>query len=334
MTITPTLAVVAALAAMLVIAVAERLHSRRVFRVARLAFGAARPPRRAMALASLLRILGAGAATWGLLFLAAWDPIAIDATPAKNASSHLLILLDVSPSMQLKDAGPHDAKLSRAARAGEVVQAILDRLDMESTRITIVAFYTDALPIVQDTFDKEVVRNALDGLPMYVAFEPGPTNLQNGLDKGYEIARKWPLDSATLVIITDGDVTATRAESAPGSIADTIVVGVGDSVRSMAVHGHNSRQETSTLKQVALRLGGTYHDGNVKHIPSEVIRGLTMVAPRIGGHWSLRDLAILLAVSGCSALAFATPLLRFLGRGVRGRTPATVASRTPSEAIA
>jgi Ca-activated chloride channel family protein len=330
----PEIAVVIALAVSVLVVAAEWLHARRVERVRRLAFGESRMPQRAMFAASLLRVVGAGAAAWGLLFLVGYDPVAVDTTPSKAASNHLLLLLDVSPSMQLQDAGAQDPKISRAQRAGEVVQAVLDRLDMESTRITIVAFYTDALPVVRDTFDKEVVRNALDGLPMYVAFEPGPTDLRKGLEQAWDIARKWPPDSATLLIVTDGDVTATHTESTPASIADTIIVGLGDPVRGMIVNGHSSRQDTASLKRVAMQLGGIYHDGNAKHIPSQVIRDLTMVAPRIGAHWSLRDLAIALAALGLGALSAAAPLLRFLMFCVRVRASTLSALHPSRKAIA
>ncbi len=308
------LAVPIAIACAILVAIGEWLHGRRTGRVARLAFGPTGRASRWTIIVGPARTIAAGLAAWGLLFLASWDPVEIDRAPAKIASNHLLVLLDVSPSMQLKDAGAQESKISRAERAGEVVQAVLDRLDMERTRITIVAFYTKALPIVQDTFDKEVVRNALDGLPMYVAFEPGPTDLVAGLAKAHELARVWPADSSTLLIVTDGDVTATASASTPASIADTIVVGLGDSQRGMVVNGHSSRQDSMGLRQLALRLGGTYHDGNRKHLPSDVIAGLTMVAPRVGGNWSQRDLAILCMAAGCLTLALTTPVLLFVGK--------------------
>ena len=194
------------------------------------------------------------------------------------------------------------------------MQAVLDRLDMENTRISIVAFYTDALAIVQDTFDKEVIRNALDGLPMYTAFESGPTDLKKGLVKAFEIARLWPADSATLLIVTDGDVATGIPSVIPSSIADTIVVGLGDPVKSSDVNGHASRQDTMGLRQLATRLGGFYHDGNRKHLPSDVVNSLTMIAPRVGGNWSVRDLALLAVGIGCSTLAFIGPLLTLFGR--------------------
>ena len=306
--------IIIAFAVLVFVGIAEWLHARRVARVARLAFGPSGRASRWTIVVAPSRTIAAALATWGLMFLVTYDPIEIERKPAKIASNHLLVLLDVSPSMQLKDSGAEAQGISRAKRAGEVVQAVLDRLDMENTRISIVAFYTDALAIVQDTFDKEVIRNALDGLPMYTAFEPGPTDLKKGLVKAFEIARLWPADSATLLIVTDGDVATGIPSVIPSSIADTIVVGLGDPVKSSDVNGHASRQDTMGLRQLATRLGGFYHDGNRKHLPSDVVNSLTMIAPRVGGNWSVRDLALLAVGIGCSTLAFIGPLLTFFGR--------------------
>ena len=306
--------IIIAFAVLVFVGIAEWLHARRVARVARLAFGPSGRASRWTIVVAPSRTIAAALATWGLMFLVTYDPIEIDRKPAKIASNHLLVLLDVSPSMQLKDSGAEAQGISRAKRAGEVVQAVLDRLDMENTRISIVAFYTDALAIVQDTFDKEVIRNALDGLPMYTAFESGPTDLKKGLVKAFEIARLWPADSATLLIVTDGDVATGIPSVIPSSIADTIVIGLGDPVKSTNVNGHASRQDTMGLRQLATRLGGFYHDGNRKHLPSDVVNSLTMIAPRVGGNWSVRDLALLAVGIGCSTLAFIGPLLTFFGR--------------------
>ena len=306
--------IIIAFAVLVIVGIAEWLHARRVARVARLAFGPSGRASNWTIVVAPSRTIAAALATWGLMFLVTYDPIEIDRKPAKIASNHLLVLLDVSPSMQLKDSGAEAQGISRAKRAGEVVQAVLDRLDMENTRISIVAFYTDALAIVQDTFDKEVIRNALDGLPMYTAFESGPTDLKKGLVKAFEIARLWPADSATLLIVTDGDVATGIPSVIPSSIADTIVVGLGDPVKSSDVNGHASRQDTMGLRQLATRLGGFYHDGNRKHLPSEVVNSLTMIAPRVGGNWSVRDLALLAVGIGCSTLAFIGPLLTLFGR--------------------
>jgi Ca-activated chloride channel family protein len=221
--------------------------------------------------------------------------------------------------MMLKDAGPEAEKVSRGAWAGKLVQGILNRLDTETTRVTLFAFYTSALPVVQETFDKEVIRNALDGLPMYVAFEPGPTDMHKGISKALDHARIWPRRSAMLVVVSDGDASgwggANQAPlSRPDSIADSIVIGVGDPFRSSVINGHSSRQDASALKQLAARLGGTYHDGNQKHLPSSVLANLSLTSPRPGPVVNLREAALAALGAGASLLALLGPALVLFGR--------------------
>ncbi|MCP4938152.1 MAG: VWA domain-containing protein, partial [Phycisphaeraceae bacterium] len=236
-------------------------------------------------------------------------------TPTREASRHLLIALDVSPSMQLVDAGPDAEKESRAIRAGRIVQGVLDRLDASTTRVSLVAFYTDALPVLTETFDKEVVRNALDGLPMSTAFESGATKITEGVTKSLETARSWMPGTATLLVVSDGDeLTSTAVPALPASIADVLVVGVGDPQQTMSVGGHASRQDTVSLKQLAARLGGVYHQGNTRHPPSRLLEDLTMIEPRLSDADGLRELAIYSSVAGVAALALLGPLLSIAGR--------------------
>lgn len=314
----PTLSLAIAIGVAAVVAVAEWRHWRGVARVGRLAFGPVGRPALWVRTVPVLRTIAAGMAAWGLLFLSSYDPVQLDKRPSREASKQVLIALDASPSMHLKDAGPDVEKQTRAVWAGKVVQGVLDRLDMETTRITIAAFYTDMLPVVQETFDKEVVRNALDGLPMYVAFEPGGTKVHEGVRKALELARPWKRDSGLLVVVSDGDSgDASSAIRVPDSIADAIVIGVGDPTRGMSIAGRSSRQDVNGLKQLAARLGGTYHEGNSRHLPSGVLDRLTMVQPRTGGMIGLRDLALLCTAIGCSTLALLGPALSLFGRPSR-----------------
>jgi Ca-activated chloride channel family protein len=320
-------------AVLLLVYAAERLHARRVGRVSRLAFGpGGRPARWALA-APWIRCVGAAAVAWGAATLMVFDPVQTYDKPKREASKQLLICMDVSPSMQLKDAGPDPEKVSRAMWAGKVVQGILDRLDTETTRVTLYAFYTKALPVVVETFDKDVVGNALDGLPMYVAFEPGPTDMHMGVSKTLEHARVWPSKSAVLVVVSDGDTSANQGTlRVPDSIADTLVIGVGDPFRSTMVNGHSSRQDTDSLKQLAARLKGVYHEGNQKHLPTKVLDRLTVMDPRKSGLVGLREAALVAIGAGGAMIALVGPALVLFGRGgAYARARAGVAKRSETE---
>ena len=92
------------------------------------------------------------------------------------------------------------------------------------------------------------------------------------------------------------------------------MIGVGDPYRSLAIAGHSSRQDTTSLKQLAARLGGHYHQGNEKHLPSSILEELTMIEPRLSDQTSLRELALLLTGLSAVVLAAITPALALLGR--------------------
>jgi len=296
------------------IGIAEWLHQRRVQRVAYLAFGEEGRPRRWVYAVPVIRILSVALAVWGMAVLLFLEPSAVDKEPTSEASKHLLVCLDASPSMFVEDAGP-DGKTKRAIWAGEVIQAILDRLDTETTRVTVFAVYTKSIPVIEDTFDMNVVRNLLDGLPLYAAFESGSTKLSTGINDALTYAKQWKPDSSTLLIVSDGDSDERpQIRSIPSSIADTIIVGVGDPVRPTMISGHRSTQDVASLKSLASKMKGFYHQGNNKHLPSNILNKLTMIRPRIGEGMGLREWAVLCIGIGGSILAMLGPALLLFGR--------------------
>ena len=305
--------IIASIAALAMV-VAEWLHAQRSRRVARLAFGATGRPRLWVVVTPAVRVVAVTLLAWGLTVLLLLSPEAIEKEPTQDASKHLLVCLDASPSMYVEDAGP-SGKIKRSMWAGEVIQAILDRLDTETTRVTVFAVYTKSLPVIEDTFDMNVVRNLLDGLPLYAAFTAGPTKLSSGVNDALLYARQWKANSATLLVISDGDSEeSVNIRGIPPSIADTIVVGVGDPVRPTMVAGHRSTQDTQSLKLLANKLKGIYHQGNSKHLPSSVLSELTMIRPRIGEGLGMRELAIVCIGAGGIALGLVGPMLILLGR--------------------
>jgi Ca-activated chloride channel family protein len=330
-------AILAGALAALVVAAAEWRHARRVSRVARLAFGPGGRPAAWARLAPAARVAGMGLATFGAVVLLRFDPIEVDTEPNPRASRQLLVVLDVSPSMNLADAGPGEEKTMRGVWAGRVLRGILDRLDMQDTRVGMIACYTKAVPMLRDSTDKELIANLMDGLPLYTAFTPGETDLQAGLDAAYEMAMPWPRRSTTLVVITDGDLsTPVSPGPRPASIADAIVIGVGDPNRATTISGHASRQDQWTLKSLAARLGGIYHQGNTRHLPREILDGLTMIAPRVADAIGMRELGLFAFAIGASMLGLVGPLLvrfgtpRALRRSAQNAAANAAAAAVPS----
>ncbi|MFN5497411.1 MAG: hypothetical protein ACK5C3_12650, partial [bacterium] len=67
------------------------------------------------------------------------------------------------------------------------------------------------------------------------------------------------------------------------------------------------------LKSVAAKLGGYYHEGNTKHLPTAVLDELTMIAPRVADGLGLREAGLLALGIGCTVLGVLTPLLILCG---------------------
>jgi Ca-activated chloride channel family protein len=305
-------------AAALVLATgAECLHLRRVRSVASLAFGPKGKPELAGRLAPGLRVLALTALVWGLVTLLLLPPAAHRSAPKEIAAAdrqHLLVVLDVSPSMRLVDAGP-TGKESRMHRARAVLDSVLARIGHARLHTTVVAVYNGAKPVVEETRDVEVLHNLMDDLPMHYAFPAGKTRLLDGIEEAARIAKPWPRGSATFVLVSDGDtVPAAGMTAMPPSVGGVLVIGVGDPGKGTFINGHNSRQDGATLRQIATRLGGVYHDANERLVPTTTLSHLgTLDTDRSDRLAGTRELAILFTALGGSILAGLPLLLHFAG---------------------
>ncbi len=310
--------VLAAFLAAVLTAVAEFLHWRRIKRLNILAFGPGGRPAKWVYLVSPLRVLATGALVWSLMTLMFLSPRT--QTPGGNKPisfeklKHIVLVLDVSPSMRLQDAGVEGAQ-SRMVRAREVMESYFRRIPMNEYRVTVLATYTKSLPVVEDTKDLAVVENVLDDLPMHFAFVPGETNLFSGIQGAVDVARGWRPRSTTVVLVSDGDtVPSTGMPKMPPSVADVLVVGVGDPVNGSFLNGRNSRQDVSTLRQIAVRLKGVYHNGNDRHLPTELVKRLTSSANGEGTFsWGVREWALALVVVSALLLNIIPLMLHYFG---------------------
>jgi Ca-activated chloride channel family protein len=304
-----------ALAAAVLMAAAEQLHSRRMQRMAMLAFGPGKRPALWARLAPLLRIVAVAGLVWGMTTLFFLTPKVhkISGIP-EGEYRDLLLVLDVSPSMRLQDAGP-DGKQSRRKRAADLLKSFFERVPMEVYRTTVVAVYNGAKPVVVRTTDPEVVRNILEDLPMEYAFRAGPTDLLTGLVEAAKIAQPWRPKATTLVIVSDGDTIApTGMPKMPDSIAHIVIVGVGDPTTGKFIAGHLSRQDVSSLRQMAARLGGSYHNGNEKHLSTDLLQQVTAVQGQsVVDRWTRREYALMACAAGAGVLGLLPLLLHLAG---------------------
>jgi Ca-activated chloride channel family protein len=284
--------------------VGELLHARRVARVAALVFGPGGRPAPAALVAPLLRPLAVGLLAWGFATLAQLPPkIHRGEEVPPEEWRHLVLVFDVSPSMLLKDAGAGGDQ-TRVARARELIDSLFERVPLGKFKVTVIATYNGAKPVVEDTTDFEVVRHVLSEVDLRYAFKAGSTKLFDGIAEAARIAKPWRVGSTLLVIVSDGDtVPASGMPELPPSI------GVGDHLAGTFIAGHQSRQDESTLRQVANRLGGEFHNGNKRHVPSDVLSVAAADSRKpLLQRLTLREYA-LIAICTATVLLAALPLL-------------------------
>lgn len=299
------------LAALVLAAGAELLHFARTRRIARLAFGPTGRPRQWTYAATLLRPLAVGGAVWALWTLMAVEPM-VYRSPERareDIEDHVVFVLDVSPSMGIEDSGP-TGEQSRRARAKDVVESFLERGGGTGRKLSVIAFYTDAKPVVEATVDRAVVWNILDDLPLAQAFRPGKTLLFSGIEAAFELCRDWNPDSTNVVIISDGDsVPSSGMPKRPASVAGIVVLGIGNEQRGTFIAGRQSRQDSAALRQVATRLGGVYHNADKTHVATSLVRSLAELGGRLHiPRFGLREYA-LMTLAVCALLLASLPAL-------------------------
>ncbi|MBL8753428.1 MAG: VWA domain-containing protein [Planctomycetes bacterium] len=317
---------------LLLVLVAELLHARRIAAVVHLVFGPGRRPTALARLAPFLRGAGAGLLAWGLVTLFYVEPKIHQTGEIPDEEwRHLVLVYDVSPSMLLKDAGANGDQ-ARADRAKELIDSLFERVPIGKFKVTVIATYNGAKAVVEDTKDLEVVRHMLTQVDMRYAFKAGSTKLFDGIAEAARIAKPWRVGSALMVIVSDGDtVPATGMPTLPPSIGGTMVIGVGDHLAGKFIAGHQSKQDESTLRQVAIRLGGEFHNGNKRHVPSDVIAAAAADARKpLVEQLTLREYALLAIAVGSALLAAVPLLLHLFGTNWRAGVPAAAAA--PAEA--
>ena len=299
----------------LVALVGEALHSRRVRRMAHLAFGPDGVPQRWVRLIPILRVLAKGGLAWGLVTLMSIEPrVHVSNDVADDEWRHLLLVMDVSPSMLLRDAGQKGDQ-SRMERSKELIDSLFERVAIGKFKISVIATYNGAKPVVEDTKDIELVRHLLTQVDMRYAFKAGSTRLFDGIAEAARIAKTWRPKSALLVIVSDGDtVPAAGMPELPPSVGGTLVIGVGDDRVGKFLAGHQSKQDASTLRQVAIRLGGEFHNGNKRHVPSDILAAASQDARKpLLERLTLREYALIAIVLASALLAMIPLLLQYWG---------------------
>ena len=263
--------------AFLLASLGEWLHWQRIRRLGRLAFGPTGRPALWTVLTPFLRVAGLTGLSWALAVLFSLHPKTFDQdmlpAPVKDCR-RVVFLVDVSPSMLLNDAG-EDGKMKRRHRGAQVIESIMERVVSDQCLFSVIAFYTGAQTVAVDCRDPEIVKHIVTDLPLDCAFDYGKTNLAEGILQTFKTCKEWPEGSTTVFVITDGDTIPDKGlQSPPRSIARTVIVGVGNATNGIFIDGHQSRQDTRSLAQVARRISGDYFNGNVHHLPTAMMNDL------------------------------------------------------------
>jgi Ca-activated chloride channel family protein len=313
-------AVWAALAAAALAAFGEWLHAARVARIGALAFGPATRPRRWTLLAPGLRVTALAGIVWSLITLISFDNLLRDRDRGSHSTRHLMVLLDVSPSMLIADGG--DGQAIRMSRASAVLKSVLDRVPGDHVRFSAAGFYTDARMMVKECRDRELMLHLAGGIPFHVTYRPGKSDLLKSLNQTAGFMKDWPRKSTTLLVITDGgSVPPSGLEPMPSAVAQVVFAGVGDPGRGTFIDGHLSRQDSAGLSQLARRLGGKYFDCHTRHVPNEALRLLNAEDSAAAGWRGDRRVIALIVLASSSALLCLLPLLlEYLGSGWRPST--------------
>jgi Ca-activated chloride channel family protein len=175
--------------------------------------------------------------------------------------------------------------------------------------------------LVEECRDRELMLHLAGGVPFHITYRPGKTDLLKSLNQTGEFVKDWQRKSTTLLVISDGDsLPPSGLERMPSSVAQVIVAGVGDPGRGTFIDGHMSRQDTANLSQLARRLGGRYHDCNVRHLPSEALDQLNREDPGAAKWNADRRMLALIVLAVCASLLCLLPLLlEWLGSAWRPR---------------
>ncbi len=308
-----------ALGAFLLTMVGEVLHARRVHRLRHLLFGPTGAPAAWASAAPFLRILSSSALAWGLTTLIFVEPkVHAGEEIPDDEWRHLLLVYDVSPSMMLEDAGASGDQ-TRHERARELIESMFERVKIGQYKVSVIATYNGAKPVVTDTKDIEVVRHMLTEVDLQYAFKVGKTKLFDGIQVACDLARSWRVNSALMVIVSDGDtVPSTGMPKLPPSIGGTLVIGVGDHLSGSFIGGQQSRQDESTLRQVAIRTGGEFHNGNRRQVPSDILNAAAKDSRKpLLEQLTLREYALLAVLLASLVLALLPVLLHYFGTSWR-----------------
>lgn len=188
--------------------------------------------------------------TWVLLVISLMRPELInDIAYSNNIGYDLMLAVDLSRSMDIVDFSEGGKPLSRIAATKKVVTNFVQ--NRAGDRIGLIVFAEQAFLTIPLTLDTTAVSKLLNNLLVGMAGER--TAIGDAIGIGVQNLRKRPDASRILILLTDGEDTASRippleaAQIAKNSNIKIYTIGVG-----------NKLDET-LLEKIANMTGGIYY---------------------------------------------------------------------------
>jgi Ca-activated chloride channel homolog len=194
-----------------------------------------------------------------LLSLAAARPQTITSLPQPEKKRNLMLVLDVSGSMQTPDFFLGFRQLSRLDAVRHVVTSFIK--DRIGDRIGLVVFGSKAhleCPLTTDTALLSQMVNSL-----YQGMVGNSTAIGDGMGVGLKHIKDVPAEASSLILLTDGVTTAGSVQPLQ---AAKIAADIGVKVHTIGigrVSGESVAEfDEATLKQVAEKTGGQYFNAS------------------------------------------------------------------------
>lgn len=200
---------------------------------------------------------------WGLLVISLMRPEFInDVSYTKNIGYDLMLAVDLSRSMDIVDFSENGHPLSRIAATKKVVASFVRK--RAGDRVGLIVFAEQAFLTIPLTLDTASVSKMLNNLLVGMAGER--TAIGDAIGIGVQNLRKRPETSRILILLTDGEDTASRippieaAKIAKKEQIKIYTIGVGNKL------------DDTLLEKMATMTGGIYYKVTSVHALEQVYK--------------------------------------------------------------
>lgn len=187
---------------------------------------------------------------WALLIVSLMRPELVnDIAYSKNVGYDLMLAVDLSRSMEIVDFSEKGKPLSRIAATKKVVANFVRH--RVGDRVGLIVFAEQAFLTIPLTLDTRAASKLLDNLVVGMAGER--TAIGDAIGIGVQNLRKRPESSRILILLTDGDDTASHIPP-----IEAAKIAKSDGIKIYTIGVGNKLDET-LLEQMASMTGGIYY---------------------------------------------------------------------------